>query len=166
MKEKEVLFVTSIIVSDLHGRETLFRRLLARQSHVDYVFFLGDGYADAERIASEDTDALFVGVRGNCDAFLCAALEDMTLDLDGVRIFLHHGHTSGVKYGLGGACAEALRHEADVCLFGHTHLPYLSYEHREGYKPFYLFNPGSMASGQYGVMEIRSGAVLLSHGTL
>ncbi len=158
--------MTSLIVSDLHGRERLFRQLLALQKRIDYVFFLGDGYADAERVASEDTSAVFVGVRGNCDAFFCSAEEEMTLDLDGVRIFLHHGHTSGVKHGLGSACAAALRHDADVCLFGHTHQPYLSYEQIEGRKPFYLFNPGSIGAGEYGVMEIRRGEVLLSHGTL
>lgn len=158
--------MTSLIVSDLHGREALFRRLLKIQGHLDYIFFLGDGYADAERIAEQDSDALFVGVRGNCDAFFCRATEEMTLDLDGVRIFLHHGHTSGVKHGLGGACASALRAEADVCLFGHTHERHLSYEQNEGRKPFYLFNPGSIGAGEYGIMEIRRGEVLLSHGKL
>ena len=92
--------MTSLILSDLHGRESFFRQALALQSRVDYLFFLGDGYADAERLAC-DIEATFVGVRGNCDSFLCSASEDMTLDIDGVRIFLHHGHTSGVKHGLG-----------------------------------------------------------------
>ena len=142
------------------------RRALDLQSRADYVFFLGDGYEAAERLATAENAPCFVGVRGNCDAFFCNAPEDMTLDLEGVRIFLHHGHTSGVKHGLGGACAEDLRHEADICLFGHTHEPFLSYEQVEGRKPFYLFNPGSIGAGQYGIIEIRRGEALLSHGTL
>lgn len=162
---KEVL-LTSLILSDFHGNEACFRRVLALQKHLDYIFFLGDGYAAAERVASEESASPFVGVRGNCDIFSCGALDEMTLDLDGVRIFLHHGHTTSVKHGLGGACAAALRHEADICLFGHTHTPYLSYEQREGRKPFYLFNPGTIASGQFGIMEIRRGEILLSHGRL
>ena len=158
--------MTALVISDLHGREARFTELLRLQKRIDYVFFLGDGYREAERIATDCTDGVFVGVRGNCDGFFCNAPEEMTLELDGVRIFLHHGHTSGVKHGLGGASAEALRREVDVCLFGHTHEKYLSYEQREGRKPFYLFNPGALASGEFGIMEIRRGEVLLSHGKL
>ena len=158
--------MTALVISDLHGREANLTRLLRLQKGIDYLFFLGDGYREAERIATDGTAGLFVGVRGNCDSFFCTAPEDMTLDIDGVRIFLHHGHTSGVKHGLGGACAEALRREVDVCLFGHTHEKHLSYEQWEGRKPFYLFNPGALSSGEFGIMEIRRGEVLLSHGKL
>ena len=158
--------MTALVISDLHGREANLHSLLRLQKSIDYVFFLGDGYREAERLIAEETPAIFLGVRGNCDTFFCSAPEEMTIDLDGVRIFSHHGHTSCVKHGLGGASAEALRREADVCLFGHTHQKYLSYEQREGRKPFYLFNPGALASGEFGMMEIRRGEVLLSHGQL
>ena len=157
--------MTALIVSDLHGRENHLCRLLERVGKLDYIFFLGDGYANAAALCVS-SPAAFVGVKGNCDSFFCDATEEMTLDIDGVRIFLHHGHTSGVKHGLGGACAEALRREADVCLFGHTHQKYISYEQREGRKPFYLFNPGALASGEFGILEIRRGELLLSHGCL
>ena len=40
---KEVL-LTSLILSDFHGNEACFRRVLALQKHLDYIFFLGDGY--------------------------------------------------------------------------------------------------------------------------
>ena len=160
-----------LIVSDLHRREAAFEAVLNSHRTVDYIFFLGDGYVSAERIAQRYEKPIFVGVRGNCDSFLCSAPEEMVLDLDGVRLFLHHGHTTGVKHGLGGAIAAALRHDADVCFFGHTHEPYLTYERPENGKPFYLFNPGSIGQPydgicRYGIMEVREGNILLSHGNI
>ena len=163
--------MTILVLSDLHGREERVRAVLDRHGRADYLFFLGDGYLDAHRALNRTNDPPFVGVRGNCDAFFCDAPEEMTLDLDGVRFFLHHGHTTSVKHGFGGLISAARRTNADVCLFGHTHEPHLSYEASEGKKPFYLFNPGSIGKPydgipRFGVITVRGGAVLLSHGTL
>lgn len=157
--------MTIIVFSDLHGREPFMRAILDKHRHADYVFFLGDGISSAESLMREYEKPCFVGVKGNCD-FLSDAPADMTLDIEGKRFFLHHGHTSGVKHGMGGAIAAARLHSADICLFGHTHEPYLSYEQADGYPPLYLFNPGSIAAGSYGVIEVRGGEALLSHGKI
>ncbi len=87
-----------------------------------------------------------------------------------------HGHEHGVKSGIERAAAYAAQRGADVLLFGHTHEPmekYFPVGTRLGEvtleKPLYVFNPGSLGlpregCATFGVIEIRRGQLLLSHG--
>jgi predicted phosphodiesterase len=102
----------------------------------------------------------------------------MTICFDGIRLFFLHGHTRSVKNGMTRAVLAARSKDADVLLFGHTHVPTDTYIPEETgddgnviYKPLRIFNPGSLgASGDgaahFGLIEIRNGSVLTSHGIL
>ena len=167
-----------IVISDTHGNTRALRDLLALHPRYDALIFLGDGLRD---VCGEDTRGL-VAVRGNCDFFSpdreLFAPSEQTVTFDGVRMLLMHGHEAGVKSGIERACARAVAADADVLLFGHTHTPLQKY-FPEGSefgstvsgKGLYAFNPGSLgrpADGRasFGVIQIKGGQVLLSHGYL
>ena len=44
---------------------------------------------------------------------------------------------------------------ADIALFGHTHTPF--YEYREN---IHLFNPGSVANSEYGIIDITPSGIM------
>ena len=54
-----------LVISDLHGREDLLRRVLLLHSDRDGVIFLGDGTRDIDPAAITRGGGFFAGVRGN-----------------------------------------------------------------------------------------------------
>ena len=90
----------------------------------------------------------FYHVPGNCD-FFTSAPPSLTISLDGVRIFLTHGHLFGVKSGLTRLTLEARRVGAQLALFGHTHRALL--EEQDG---LWLMNPGACGAGRSDFGEI------------
>ena len=172
--------MTVLVLSDTHGRRGRIEDVLSLHSRYDYLLFLGDGLRDIEGV-SVTVNGL-CAVRGNCDVFslgaLCDEPTERVLCLDGVKILMMHGHTHSVKSGMERAAAYAYSRGADILLYGHTHVEDNTYfpegSHIGGVvteRPMYVFNPGSLGEPRYGkpsygVMEIRKGSVLLSHGTL
>ncbi len=166
-----------LIFSDSHGRADGMQAALARQiGHTDAICFLGDGLRDAESLGFP-----LYAVRGNCDwesGFSLYPIE-MTVEAEGHKLLLTHGHTYGVKGGYGALLAHAADIGADIVLFGHTHRP-----HEEVIptgtalsgvvlsRPLYLFNPGSIGYNEdgegcsFGTLLLRKGTVLLSHGRI
>ena len=156
-----------LIVSDSHGRKENIRRLLLEHPNAKYLLFCGDGLADIGSVAREFPRVITTAVRGNCD-WLSDVPEELFFTVDGVRILMMHGHTYSVKGGLGAALSYAKSKEAHILLFGHTHVPYSEYVSDAKVT---LFNPGSIAERSqegysYGVLEIREGEYLLSHGAI
>ncbi len=113
--------LTLLVASDSHGRGDLLA-LAARRAKPDLVLFLGDGLHDLHALPDDNEVR---AVRGNCD---WTGLADAPLcrleEIGGYLIFLTHGHKYGVKYGLDAAIAAAVSADADVLLYGHTHIPY------------------------------------------
>ena len=77
--------------------------------------------------------------------------------VSGFRFYAVHGHQHEVKYddSVRELCYAALRADADVVLFGHTHLPYL--DHHLGME---IMNPGSIGkvkNPSYGLLTIEDG---------
>lgn len=166
----------ALIISDTHGKGDLAEQVL-QLTRPHLTIFCGDGLRD---LISPSFSPLYA-VRGNCDYFSVPAMGDIdeitTLDLDGLRLLITHGHRLGVKGGLGALISEAVRQGADAAIFGHTHEPLsltLSPEYaRERFgleltKPLYLFNPGSLgyAPHSFGRLTVKNGVPLFSHGTL
>ncbi|MBQ2876061.1 MAG: YfcE family phosphodiesterase [Clostridia bacterium] len=161
--------------SDSHGSVYYMKRALALHPDCEVVFFLGDGLSDIEPLIKTTPGIAWLAVRGNCDHTSHISggevrkLERITLE--GVRIAYTHGDLYGVKYGFGGVLKLADDEECDVVLFGHTHEPIEQYKTTPKGRGVYLFNPGSIGmsfrgGASYGVMLLREGQVLLSHGEL
>lgn len=173
--------MTLLVISDTHGHPQRIREALARQrTRPEAVLFLGDGLADMRRV---ELDGLpLVAVRGNCDIFGYG--DDMppyerTVNFDGRNIFMLHGHTRGVNGGLERAILRAAECDADVLLYGHTHVKHaerlptgtqlglLTLE-----RDMYIFNPGSLGSprdggdGSFGLLELCRGGILTGWGGL
>lgn len=171
------LLVTVTVFSDSHGRaeriEEMMERVTACSQKPSAVLFLGDGLSDLDR-ADMLMGYPLTAVRGNCDMFRA---EDVPVErvimLGGYRILMFHGHTVGVKHGLVQALAAAVRENADILLFGHTHEPYAEtfsagrvYMGVTFSKTLHVMNPGSLAEGYFGSLSLGNNGVLMSHGEL
>lgn len=164
-----------LLLSDSHGHPDYIRAAV-EVTRPDCILFAGDGLRDVREVEPELSVPIYA-VRGNCDYGFCAAgyAEEELLTLSGVRILLVHGHTLGVKHGLGRAIAYATERRADVLVFGHTHEVFEQYLYpdvapSDGHDPhpLLLCNPGSvgMYPHDFGTLTIRDGQVLFGSGRL
>ena len=115
----------------------------------DQVIHLGDLASDAQEVAHAYPMLPFCVVPGNCDGWTDLPLQKL-ITLEGVRVFLSHGHIWHVKSGYEGALAAAHTAGADVLLFGHTHQPYCQ-QMEDG---LWVMNPGPSRSS-YGLILIE-----------
>ncbi len=170
-----------LVLSDTHGRRYTIERVLEQINfRPSAILFLGDGVRDLEVLAEGDRyrDVPCYAVAGNCDASLVFPTHEpteRTLCLGGCRIVMMHGHTRGVKSSLMSALYYASEQDADVLLYGHTHRPYektIGAEHTRNGKSLIVANPGSLGDPRdgnrpsFGVLTVRDGKALFSHGIL
>ena len=123
------------------------------------VIHLGDHWRDAETVAFAYPDVPVIMVPGNCDDNW--GLPDRLLvERGGRRILLAHGHQWRVKSGLVMALEAAWTAQADILLYGHTHMAECR---QEG--DLWVMNPGTVggryAPETYGVIEIINGKIAL-----
>ncbi len=161
-----------LVISDTHGKEDRLTDVL-RRSRADGLLFLGDGLRDLSVLPEE----LFCrAVRGNCDFFGRDVPETRLETFGAYRIFMTHGHRYGVKYSPEGVIAAALAADADVALYGHTHLPEL-HQFAAGTvlcgktlaRPFTVMCPGSLGDPRdgaptFGTLTLRDGGILPAIG--
>ena len=171
-----------LVISDTHGRRDLVEELLSMHQSRDGLLFLGDGIRDVSPVDCSEGGKLFGAVRGNCDMLSTYEgyeyPEELFLRLDEYNVIMMHGHTHGVKSGIDRAVAYAAGRGADVLLYGHTHVPMEKYfpAGTEMFgmkieKPIWVFNPGSLGAygdggHSFGLLQIRKGQILLSHGKI
>ena len=128
------------VLSDTHRHlravDRAFRFFVAHD--VKLVFHLGDVCSDMEGKDLE-YDLKVVCVAGNMDGSATYPYEAL-VTVDGVNVFLTHGHTLGVGYSLAELVAKARENGCQVALYGHTHKPYNARENG-----ILVVNPGSAA---------------------
>lgn len=168
-----------LVLSDSHGASHRIERVLSLNKDYDAVLFLGDGLTDLYSVPSSGV----ISVRGNCDmSYLwkegAKAPAEQMMTFDGFKFLMVHGHTLSVKSGIESAMRYAYGSGADVLLYGHTHVRCERYFPEESEfcgivtdRPMYAFNPGSIGEPRdgapsFGVIEIRNGQILFSHGEL
>lgn len=118
----------------------------------DAVLHLGDHRSDAEDLSYAFTQIRFCSVPGNCD-YAPEAQTSLTVEYDGVRIFMTHGHLFGVKQDPGVVLSKGRQTGAQIVLFGHTHQQMLL--EKDG---VWLMNPGSYSRCGYGLIETSHGS--------
>lgn len=124
-----------LVLSDSHGNvDNMVRavELVKPQG----IIHLGDGWRDVEELHQLYPRLPLEQVPGNCDFGRFEALERVLI-LDDHRVLIAHGHTLGVKTGLLRAQYRALEMNADILLFGHTHVPLVDAASRP-----MMMNPG------------------------
>lgn len=149
------------VFSDTHGNLSNLETAIEQQKNADFYIFLGDCEKDLDTVREFYPAKQFLSVRGNCDFGSVTPSENETIAA-GKRIFYTHGHNYHVKYGYAEAIAEAHRRKADILLFGHTHVPYISYENG-----LYIMNPGSLGHPRegratYGIIDIMPSGILIN----
>jgi putative phosphoesterase len=130
-----------LVLSDTHGHNSFLEAVLrwACQDTFDAAVFLGDGIEDLRRAAAlTGFSCEWKVVRGNND-YAVSVPEAAVVDFGGRRFFLCHGHRYTLYNGNDRLIAAARKMQADVALFGHTHVP--SLENTPG---LLLVNPGSI----------------------
>ncbi len=162
-----------LIISDTHSRTARLRAVLDMHKDADALIFLGDGISDLERVRGDEYPFTIFCVRGNCDVLNASfgnlpIAEEGCVTLGGYKLLFMHGHTRGVKSSMVNAVYAARELEADVLLYGHTHIPQEGYfPPTEKSKALYVFNPGSLGDdGSFGLVQIQNGNILFSHGKL
>lgn len=144
------------IMGDSHGDSYSIKRAVQVVGNVDFWLHTGDYYRDGAILTTVANQEV-IAVAGNCDGRIDAKPDEF-IDVKGYRIWLTHGHRYGVKQDLTELKSWAVRFEADVVVFGHTHQSFISQE-----SGLLLFNPGSTALPRRGtgptcgILELGSG---------
>lgn len=143
-----------IVISDTHRHMDYALRVLDNLSEYDMIIHLGDYSADAARLERLYKNVTVVSVCGNNDFPSPSSPAEREIEIDGVKLFLTHGHKYGVKFGYERIYLRALELGAQVVLFGHTHVPICEKEDE-----VLMLNPGGYNSNSRGVgiIEIDDG---------
>ena len=143
-----------IVFSDSHGNYDVLEKIMERHKGDGDVFIhLGDGEREFELLTYVYNDKKLLFVSGNCDWGTDKPDYDI-VKLGGKTIFFTHGARFGVKGDLNIAKLFARKNEADILLYGHTHIAETSYD--DG---LYIMNPGSCGKPReglpsYGIIDI------------
>lgn len=142
-----------LVFSDSHKNVSDCEKIVNAIRDVDMIIHAGDHSSDAVWLEKIFPQIPVKYVSGNCD-FAPAPLE-ITVDAEGFKIFLTHGHNYHVKseehYQT--LIDKAVSCGCDCVVFGHTHIP-----HNDASGKITVLNPGSVKyTKTYGVIEIEDG---------
>lgn len=149
-----------IVISDTHGNYRVLRQIIQKHAREAQLFlFAGDGQRELDDILLEFQRLTVYAVRGNCD-FASTLPASRVVQEGDTRIFLTHGDRLGVKYGTQALLTAARENQAQIAVYGHTHVAACVYE-----QGIYLFNPGSAHSPRtgrpsYGIIDITPGGIV------
>ena len=107
-----------LIISDYHRREDKVLALIEKY-HPDRIFNLGDSESDDYFLMQNN----ILSVKGNCDYINLPNI--LTVDFNGIKILLTHGHLYQVKFSLLRLKLLAKEQSCQYCFFGHTHRQYM-----------------------------------------
>jgi putative phosphoesterase len=135
-----------LVISDTHGSLPVLKTILKwakdrlpPNDSICCAAFCGDGISDIQPAA--DAAGFYCNweyVRGNNDYNAGAVPDNTVFDFADHRFYLCHGHYHNLYGGYFSLVNSAQSNDADIVLFGHTHVPYCKME--DG---VLLVNPGS-----------------------
>lgn len=143
-----------LVFSDSHGHCINMKKAIAIHSEADAVIFLGDGHENFEACKNLLKDKRIYAVKGNND-FYCEYPKNQVITESGVNIYITHGHYEYVKSSLEKLFNTAASNNCKIALYGHTHRQ--KEEYRDG---IYLFCPGALFNGEYGIIDITDKGIL------
>lgn len=126
-----------LIVSDTHGRDRNFERVLLCTDPVDYIFHLGD-LEGSEAYIEDICPCPVYMVSGNNDFFSSVPAEQV-VSVEGHKIFMTHGHRYGVDFDCSRLRDAARARGCDLVFCGHTHRPLIDTD-----GDIFVINPGSL----------------------
>ncbi len=128
-----------LVFSDSHGvDEKMLDIIKQHKSEIEGIFFLGDAENSGDRLRASVQGPVYM-VRGNCDWSLQAS-DFQVFSLHGHTVAMTHGHRQRVNMGIDTLKYWAMEKEADLVLYGHTHVPFV-----EQTSTLTILNPGSIS---------------------
>lgn len=128
-----------LVFSDCHGRVEKMLEIIAKyKKEIEGLFFLGDSEGSEDQIRNSIQGPTYM-VKGNCD-WSSQAPESQVVRLHGHTIAMTHGHRQYVNMEIDMLKYWALEREADIVMYGHTHVPFLEQSSR-----LTVLNPGSIS---------------------
>lgn len=144
-----------LVMSDTHGYIFNAREALDRHPEVEMVLHLGDYYKDASQLSQLYPNIRFEYVYGNSDIGVGTVSADKTIEIEGVTVFMTHGHKYSVKWDYNRILAKAQAERASVVLFGHTHVAVIdNVDNRLVLNPGSISESRSSKSESYIIMDI------------
>jgi putative phosphoesterase len=126
------------VVSDSHRNLYMLDNAIKSAGNVDLIVHLGDCVRDIIKV-NEKYKKPVEYVFGNND-FGISPVYEKVLIKNGIRILLTHGHRYNLYYGVEDLYSKALEVEAQVVLYGHTHI-----QNVERIGDILFLNPGSVS---------------------
>ncbi|MCM1244248.1 MAG: metallophosphoesterase [Roseburia sp.] len=127
-----------LVFSDSHGRDEKMLEVIKKYKEIDGLFFLGDSENSGDRLRNAVQGPVYM-VRGNCDWSLDAP-DFQVIKLHGHTVAMTHGHRQHVNIELDILKYWAQEKQADIVMYGHTHVPFL-----EQSSQMTVLNPGSIS---------------------
>ena len=150
------------VISDSHNNEKAINIIKEYINNADVLLFLGDGEEDIGKIKESFKGEVYA-VNGNCDMY-SKNPDELLLNFEGKKIFMCHGHKYNVKYSYNNIYYRGKELDADIVLFGHTHIPIIEVNDN-----MIMMNPGSISRGaamsgqSMGYIEIEKGEQPISY---
>jgi putative phosphoesterase len=147
------------VISDTHGSQGSIRKIVDAAGNVDLWLHAGDYSQDAQYVTALTGDKV-TAVKGNCDGQTTAKIDEF-IEVCGKRLWLTHGHRYDVKQGLYELLWWGREYEADIIVYGHSHVPELKW-----IGDLLVFNPGSalyprFGQPTFGILEINGQGKIL-----
>ncbi|WP_338970871.1 metallophosphoesterase [Fusobacterium nucleatum] len=149
-----------LVLSDSHSYFDKVLKIFEKEKP-DIVIGAGDGIKDIEELSYVYPKAKYYMVKGNCDFFDRSHNEENLFEIDGIKVFLTHGHLYDVKRTLNSIKEIGKKLNVSLIVFGHTHKPYIE---KDG--DMILFNPGATEDGRYGIIILEQDNIELIHKQL
>lgn len=127
-----------LIVSDTHGWNDNFVRVIEKEGTPDRVLHMGDTEG-SEYYLSQVAGCPFDVVGGNNDFFSNLPATKL-IEVEGYTIFMAHGHQYRVYGGTQWLAQAGRERGAHIVMYGHTHCPVIKEENG-----ITLVNPGSLS---------------------
>ncbi|MGG7162591.1 metallophosphoesterase [Clostridium ihumii] len=141
------------VMSDTHGEFIKMDKAMERLKECNIIFHLGDNYKDVEYLKGK-YNVEIIAIKGNCDTVNKLSKEKIYIVND-KTIFLTHGDCYNVKSNILNLTYRAFEVNADIVLYGHTHIPII-----DKLENIIFMNPGSVgkprnAHSTAGIIEIN-----------
>lgn len=149
-----------LVISDTHGDIENAKKIIEKNSDCSMFLHLGDYFRDAIKLNELYPNIQCEYIYGNSDFMIGEVPADKIIEVEGVKIFITHGHRYSVKWDFTKLYKKAEEVGAKAILFGHTHEAVL-----EDKGSYIVLNPGStsdprgMESESYAVLDINKGDV-------
>lgn len=135
-----------LVISDSHGYSEFARKAIAKEYPFDILVHCGDVQDSIASIVDDDFSYDVRVVRGNCD-FGNNLPKEEEFKAGYYTVWVTHGNDYNVKYedNLKTLKTAAIRRNADIVLFGHSHFAEIKKDEETG---IVLVNPGSICYPQ------------------